>query len=114
VVPFGNPQRGVFGVVSVGDDPASALIGGCEALYTALGGLDLKPLAHPAPAGMGPAALVYSLKTPTAGAGRLACAKRRDGRLLGVAVALVGTDPAVAESAADKSLDEVGAGLSLP
>jgi hypothetical protein len=113
-VPFGDPSARVFGVISLGDDSAAQLIGGCEALHEAMGGTDeVKPLARPAPPGMGVATLVYSLHTSSGGVGRLACAKRPDGKLVGFAVVLLGADPVVSEGVSEQAFDSLGAGFTL-
>jgi hypothetical protein len=114
-VPFGNPVERLFGLVLVSPDAKTPLISGCEALQKSLGGDDEpKPLPHRAPAGMGQAALVYPLHTPSGGVGRLACAKRVDGRFAALALVVLGADPAIAESASERAFDDLGGGLTLP
>jgi hypothetical protein len=114
-IPFGDLSSRVFGLITLSEDSSTPLIGGCETLVQAIAGMDeVKPLARSAPPGMGSSALVYALHTTTDGVGRLACAKRADGLLVGFAVVLVGADPVVADSASEKAFDAVGAGFSLP
>jgi hypothetical protein len=113
-IPFGDPSARVFGMISIGEDSATPLIGGCEALHEAIGGTDeVKPLARPAPPGMGSATLVYGLRTTSGGVGRLACAKRTDGKLVGFAVVLLGADPSVSEGVSEQAFDALGAGFTV-
>src|SRR6202035_5854796 len=105
-VPFGDPVGRVYGMMVTNRDTTAPLISGCEAMHQGLGGTNpLAPLARSAPVGMGSSALVYPLQTGTGGVGRLACAKRIDGRLVGFAVVLLDANPAVGDRAAEQVFD---------
>lgn len=104
-VAFGNPGEHVYGMLAVraAQEP---LIGGCEALRAALGSAGAaRPLEGAAPSSLGSEAIVYAISTSGGQAGRLACAKRGDGRLVGLAVLGAG---------ADQAFERVAASLTLP
>jgi hypothetical protein len=112
--PFGKPEDHIFGMIVSSRDPQTPLIGGCQGLHDALGATDeAKPMVAAAPPGMGGDVLVYGLTTGGGGVGRLACAKRADGRLVGFAVVVLAPSSAAGPALAEKAFERLGAELNL-
>ncbi len=107
---FGNPARGVYGLLTADREEGSSLLSGCQALRRTLGAVDdPRPLAHPAPRALGKESIVYPLRTRAGSAGLIGCGRLEDGRLVGFCVLDgVGNQPR-----AEALFDRVGEGLRL-
>jgi hypothetical protein len=88
--PFGNKQKGIFGLVSRNYGGVTDYAAGCEDWLKAIGNtIAVKKLGHAASM-FGPESVVLELKTGSGASGKLACGLVQ-GTLWGVAV--VATDP---------------------
>lgn len=107
---FGDTALGRYGVVTVATVEGAQLIGFCAAQWKLLGGKgEPEVAAHAAPASFGAPNVVYRLKTQGGANGLLACAKRKDGRLVALAVVQM----SATDAQADLLFDAVGSGLQL-
>jgi hypothetical protein len=106
---FGDARRRLYGFLVIDPDKRVQLIGGCQALYRAAGGVELpKPAPSPPPPSVGSKALVYDVKTKQGAQGMLACGRPDEARFFVLAVVTMDADHP--ERVAD-ALERLGAGL---
>lgn len=96
--PFGNRQKGVFGLVSQTTGGTPNLSAGCEEWLKAFGGVNEVQRLGTAPAMFGPESLVLYIKTGSGASGRLACGLK-SGTLW--ALTVVSSDPTPSVGAAE-------------